>query len=399
MSKRILAMVLSSVWLLSGCVTSASMYADPIAEFDKAFKSTQDLVSQQAGIMDQVKRRKNIEALFYSKQFVPPNADDPKLKAFVSIVCASSDYLRTEKAALGELGKYDEMLDSVDKAPKQDLIDIAASIRANWDAAESLTATVVKPTSTLDCTSEVNNLILVKPALIPEFAPLALYAAVSALWDAAKSATLTIGGKADDVIRGEKLKKYVLASNTEVQKALSQLNEIDTTIPTLCSQLTLPNQSPCKPIKGGSQPSYTRLEGATIAAKWAALRKPWHLYLSMYETEAALKRKYLRDDPAAKTSDPTATATYIAILDHQQDDLGVALADYQKLASVPGPGSAAKGLTDAQKALLDLANGKISAEQAVAAIKDLNTEIDTIKKSLSSVGSTWSKLETTVKSQ
>jgi len=370
MTRKLVSILLGSL-LAAGC-TSTAIYSDSIGEFDKAFASARDVIKTKDGAMNDVKRRKQVEATFYDDEVLPTGIDDPKLMNFVAMVCASSDYLGNQRNAISTLAQYDSVLDQINERPKDDLAAIAASISANLKAPDTLTAVAAKPKTTKDCATEVTNLVTLRRDTVPEFAFLALATSAIAVVDAAQQVAIDAGHILDDAIRGARMTQYVKASQSEVDKALALLNAEDPGVKLLCQKLTIAFGPPCR----GSDAVYTRLDGVAIAEKWAALRDPWHLYLSMYEVEGPLKAG------ASAGVNPKAINSYFVAMDKYQDDLGAALVPYRTLLANPTAGDIGRAMRQAQSTLVDIANGKISPQQGYAVLKQLASELEAVSKDL-----------------
>lgn len=277
-----IGMVLSS----TGC---SSLYSDAISEFHKGMTSAKGIILDRANAMDEVKRRKLIEKAFYGDTKIDPDleANKENIRKFSDSVCSASAFLNEQRSALATLEIYDTTLQQTNTKPKEEIGAIAQSIWDNWKEGEALKPKEWVPTSATKCALEVGHLLTMEYSEVPEFAPLAIPALVTAadgLVAAFKKLAVVSLGMVDDWKRGSKIKAYVLASAPTVKEKLDALNAIDPGFMKYCSKINY--DPPCRTEAEKEVPP-TKLDSATVSQKWAALRKPWHLFLSMSSTKNA----------------------------------------------------------------------------------------------------------------
>lgn len=310
---------------IAGCGT---IYSDVINEFDKGVTTSKQVIVERAAALDEVKRRKSIEIEFYDVESQPINED--KLKNFVSLVCASSDYLIKQREALAGIDAYNALLKKTNEKPKEEIGALFGSIVDNWNRPESLKPRDASPRTTSRCSEEVRTLVTMKYEDVPEIAPVAAFAAFesfSAMVNAAKKITVVTLGMADDYVRGKKLKGIIIENKDVMKKAFDALNVVDEKLTNWCARNN--HKAPC--VKNNA---VTVLEGVEISQKWASLRKPWHLYLAMHSTQEAHTKLFQN---AGRDKSP-----YWYLMDKQQEELRLALNDYRTLSATAGIGDLGK---------------------------------------------------------
>lgn len=368
---------LGAVLLLVGC---APLFRESIEEFNKGFTAAKDTIADRAQAMDAVKRRKVFEATFYTDQH-PVKPDDPKLQAFSVAACAASEYLSKQQAALGALGSYNKTLEMTNEVPKEKIPALLKSIMDNWSDPDALKPREASQRTDLACTTEIQNLVAMPLQTVPEFAPLAylpLLETGEKLLKAVERVTIFGLGMIDDFVRGRKIRRYVIESQEVVKVALDDLDQPDAAVSKICQSFGF--RPPCRGEKNdkGEVITYSRLDGVTIAQKWAALRKPWHLYLAMYGTQRAYVDSKARLAGAADPKAVSADALWY-LLDKQQDEFADALRDYRTLASNPSAGDIARSLRKANDTLVRLSRGEVTPAEAWAVLKEYARRAKEIK--------------------
>ena len=137
MRRRGLGRVLVGVVAVVSLSACAQVYSDSVAEFNKGFTSAKQIIEDRAHAMDAVKRRKQLEAIFYADED-PAKIDENKLRDFSSSICAASDYLKKQQTDLATLGIYNEILTTTNTKPKADVASLWRSILENWKQPEAL---------------------------------------------------------------------------------------------------------------------------------------------------------------------------------------------------------------------------------------------------------------------
>ncbi len=391
------------LFVMTGC---ASHYGDAVNEFNQAVKSAKEVLDKDAQSLNEISRRLIIEPAFYPEEQTEVLAANPKLPGpamvispkykkqlanFATSVCAGSDYLIGQKAAMATISVYDQTLQTINKKPKENISEVFNSIRKNWDEADALKPKDLHVPDDIRtiCETEVMNLVTLEVGKVPHnplLAGVAMVTLVQALIKATEKAILVTELAIDDNVRGRKLRNYIKESDATVRDALKKLDEGDDVTSQLCQELG--NKPPCPP----AGKKVTRLDGVTIAKKWGALRKPWHLFLSMASTREtyrltvheideayeAVKAKALRDNKSAPPRPILDESPYWYTIDQKQEELRESLKDYLALRGSVGSGGLAKSLQVSHETLVSMANEKISGGEAWAILKDAADKIKTI---------------------
>jgi hypothetical protein len=278
---------LGSIFSLCAMTACASHYGEAVGEFNKVVKSATEIIDQDAQALNGIRRRLIIEPRFYAEEQTetlvanpaspnPPKVIAPKykdkLEAFALSVCAGSDYLLNQRAALSTISVYDQTLQAINKKPKENISEVFKSIKDNWTNAGALKPKEFNASSdiTSQCETEVKNLVTLEVGKVPHnplAAGIAMVTLVEALVKATEKAILVTELAIDDNVRGRKLKNYINASKDTVSSALNQFEESDDITSQLCQDLG--HQPPCPP----SGKKVTRLDGGNDCKKMGSVKK------------------------------------------------------------------------------------------------------------------------------
>lgn len=398
-SMRYLGLVVAALISFAVCGCSKTLVKPAVDQFTTGYNAATKVVTDAETTLRDVGRRRALEARFYRYDKgdfdKPPLRDDAK--KFADIVCVQSDSLDDKKAALATLEAYRVVLETTANEPKEDVLAILKSIRDNWASAEALRPRHTEETPKSPCLDEVQNLLKLKQDRIPELAPAAVAGAFAAfeaakkLFQILEKVAVTGLGIADDAVRTRKISAYVKASKDVVDKALENLVEPSPKVFDLC-ELDLKFEPPCAKFdstKDVKEQPFSALDGVGIAAKWAALREPWHTYLAMKAASdgyaLGLKGQHKPD---------VASLRYL--LDKQQTELAMQIVRYRTMASTATPGDVARAMRKAQNDLVRLAQGDITAGEAWAVLKDFADRVKSVADESKNAKDALKELEETI---
>lgn len=343
---------MKSVWIvlgasvalaLSGCNATTSAYV----KAGEGFTETVD--SAKASVKLLADQRTRVARVAYANNVIVLNRtlDSSVQKAFGDFVCKGTGALAEARAGVGLLGKYGKSVNDLLQKPDQDV----ASLWESMATIEDRQAKLKNPkhsTEESDCADEVAGLLEIEIGTVPESGLLAGILTVKAVIDGLNKALVAAMGMQDEAARAKALQIYITANTKTVSELIDLTDQTSAEYDELCRNLgkgrvfcKLYTDKPDGASDDYVIPEPNKLAAQLLRQKWASLRQPF-LHFKAFATIA----------PAAHTPEMEARAMDMALRIHRQ------LGEYDALRTIPSPQSLPTGLREAQKALVDVAEGR-----------------------------------------
>lgn len=336
------ALCASVALALGGCnATSAYVKAG------EGFAETMD--SAKASVKLLADQRARVARIAYANNVIVSNQAGAGTveKEFGDFVCKGTGALADARAGVGVLGRYGKSVNDLLKKPDQDAASLWESI-ATIEERQAKLKMPKKSTEPSDCADEVAGLLSIKMATVPESGLLAGILTVKSVVDGLNKAVVAVMGMQDEAARARALQIYVAANRQTVADLIDLLDQASAEYDDLCrnagkghvfckAYIEKPDDAPADYVI----PEPNKLAAQLLWQKWASLRQP---YLRFQAFSAVA--------PAARTPEEKARAMDMALRIHRQ------LGEYDALRTTPSPQVLARGLREAQQALVDVAEGK-----------------------------------------
>ncbi|MET3916837.1 hypothetical protein ABID97_003619 [Variovorax sp. OAS795] len=327
---------------LGGCnATSAYVKAG------EGFTETMD--SAKASVKLLADQRTRVARIAYANNVIVSNqaGGGTAEKEFGDFVCKGTGALADARAGVGVLGRYGKSVNDLLKKPDQDVASLWESI-ATIEERQAKLRMPKKSTEPSDCADEVAGLLSIKMAAVPESGLLAGILTVKVVIDGLNKAVVAVMGMQDEAARARALQIYVAANKQAVADLIDLLDQTSAEYDDLCrnagkrhvfckAYIEKPDDAPADYVI----PEPNKLAAQLLWQKWASLRQP---YLRFQAFSVAA--------PTARTPEEKARTMDMALRIHRQ------LGEYDALRTTPSPQMLAKGLREAQQALVDVAEGK-----------------------------------------
>lgn len=323
---------------MSGCST---MYKESGERFAAGYDEASKIIS--ANLDAQVKARRLLAVRRYiDRGLEDSNFTKNQEESFARFACAAEGDFFDQRAGLAVLSAYKKIIAKIADTPDESVSALWKSIQENRKSRAPLKPPVEDPASRAQCIHLVQNRLkqggipMADPNLESITALTAAYDGAKALVSSAEKVLVAILRIVDEAARAEALKNFV-----NDNKAL-----IATTLDKSVADKAL-------------TPAYERRIRASLVI-------PYEEFRTIYRLNATAQ-----SDKIVQT----------ALRTHES------LAEFDTLRLEAAPSDVAKAMSEAQKQLVDLAEGKINVKQAWAALgalvqmlKDVNEAVDNAKK-------------------
>jgi hypothetical protein len=336
--------------LLPGCghLKTPDYYADGISSFAKGSEAAEKIVSENLDSAATVRRTLAVQ--YY---LAHPNSDlnlsstSPQ-PSFASFACAGLSEYVVERQTVEFVGRYRSTLESVAKAPDDDVVSIWTNIKELNEPRKPLGLPSPIETGATACRKEVERLLALPPVplLDPQREGLVALAAgweaVSALYDAIKTVITDASKLVEERERAIAIKKLI-KQNEEVVKKVLESPELS----------------------------------ASLASNWD--RRRMAMLLLPFERF----RRLLELNPASQRAEIVGLAI----------EVNTALEPFDEIRLRKSPQDIFAAVRGAQTKLVELADAKVTAKEAAAYLKAFAKELAKIKDDIDDVKSKWKDVE------